>query len=179
MESYAWEKIIAGHYCKEFRTRYNVYASVAIPFNHESEYRPQGFFTRDATDAIAEIRLGKRKCWEVGTLDAIVDWSYAGDAISAFRNILELETPDDFIISSGIGHTTGDFIKIACDYAGIDFNKSIVVDPKKVDRLNNCRIGDSSKLRNATGWRPTIDFPDLVKRLMQAAIERSVSAKLS
>ncbi len=171
-ESYAVEKVMAGCYCREYRASHDVFASVALPFNHESMFRPPGFFTRDATDAIAAIRFGKKDYWEVGDLDTIVDWSYAGDVVTAFRAILDLEAPDDYIISSGSGHSTRDFIKIACDYAGVDFEKSIRLAPNRVVRHKNSRIGDCSKLRAATGWRPTMEFPELVRRLMQAALDR-------
>jgi len=174
VESYALEKAMGGYYCQKYRNNYHIFASVAIPFNHESIYRPPGFFTRDATDAIAKIRQGTMKCWEVGDLDTVVDWSYAGDVVIAMRRILKLDIPDDFIIASGVAHTTGEFIKIACDYANVAFKKVIRINSKKLSRDNNSRIGDASKLRIATGWQPTIEFSDLVKQLMQAAIDRTL-----
>lgn len=173
-ETYAFEKILAGHYCREYRDKYDVFASVVIPFNHESVYRPVGFFTRDVTDAIAQIRLGKRECWEVGSLDTIVDWLYAGDVVRAMQLISKLDKADDFIVASGVGHTTGEFIKIACDYAGVDFTNAIRVNAKGFLRKNNSRVGDASKLKAMTGWQPAVGFSELVKQLMQAAIDRSL-----
>ncbi|MCF7975679.1 MAG: GDP-mannose 4,6-dehydratase [Phycisphaerae bacterium] len=177
LESYAMEKMLAGHYCHEYRKKYHVFASVAIPFNHESVYRDPGFFTRDATDAIAEIYNGNLEFWEAGTLEAVVDWLHAGDVVAAMQRILQLERPDDFIVASGIGHTTGEFLEIACDYANIDFGNAIRVNPKRVSRCNSYRIGDSSKLRAATGWEPSIEFSDMVRQLMQAALDRSTGER--
>ena len=171
-EPYGYEKMIAGHYCAEYRNKHGIFASVSIPFNHESGYRAPGFFSRDVTDAIAKIHYGLENSFKLGTLGAVVDWLYAEDVVKGMRAILELDNPADYIISSGQGHSTGEFARIACEYAGVDFEKTVLVDQETIYRKNNIRIGDSSKLRSGTGWKPTIGFKDLVNRLMQKALDR-------
>ena len=171
-ESYAFEKALVGNYCAQYRDRCGIHANTAILFNHESRYRPSGFFTRDVTDALTSILRGELSSWEVGSLDAIVDWSYAGDTVDAIRRIARGNNPGEYIVSSGIAHTTGDLINIACRYVGLDMKTCIKCNPEKTFRNNTCRIGNSTKLRNETGWAPTKTFNELVVDLMQASIDR-------
>lgn len=171
-ETYALEKALVGRYFQQYRTQTGIFASVAILFNHESQYRPKGFFSRDVTDALAMISRGKISSWEVGSLDFIVDWLYAGDVVEAMRRIISLDYPDDFVVASGEGHTTGEFIQIACEMLGLDQKTCIRCNAKKLFRKENRRVGDAGKLRKATGWKPTMTFPGMVRHLTQAAIER-------
>jgi GDPmannose 4,6-dehydratase len=174
IENYSCEKVLAGQYCKYFREKFDIHASVAIPFNHESKYRKKGFFTRDATDALAKIKLGFYKTWEVGSLISVVDMLHANDVVDAFMRILDLDSPDDFIIASGVAHTTGDFLDLACNYIGIDVNKVIKVNKNKIFRENIFRIGNSQKLIEKTNWRQTIKFESIVKILMDDAMIRII-----
>jgi len=171
-ETYAFEKALVGRYCQQYRVQTGIFASVAILFNHESQYRPKGFFTRDITDALALIARGKLSSWEVGSLDFVVDWLYAGDVVEAMKRIISLDCPDDFIVASGKGHTTGEFIQIACEMLGLDQKVCIHCNTEKLFRKDNCRVGDPGKLCKATGWSPTMTFPEIVRHLTQAAIDR-------
>jgi GDPmannose 4,6-dehydratase len=171
-ETYALEKALVGRYCQQYRDQTGIFASVAILFNHDSQHRPKGFFTRDVTDALAKIARGKMSSWEVGSLDFVVDWLYAGDVVDAMKRIISLDCPDDFIVASGQGHTTGEFIQIACEMLGLDQKTCIRCNTKKLFRKENRRVGDSGKLRKTTGWKPSMTFPEMVRYLTQAAIER-------
>ena len=171
-ETYALEKALVGRYCQHYRVQTGIFASVAILFNHESQYRPKGFFTRDVTDALALIARGKMSSWEVGSLDSTVDWLYAGDVVDAIKRIMSLDYPDDFIVASGKGHTTGEFIQIACEMLGLDQKVCIRCNTEKLSRKDNCRVGDPEKLCKAAGWSPTMTFPEIVRHLTQAAIDR-------
>lgn len=171
-EAYAFEKALVGHYCQQYRIQKGIFASVAILFNHESQYRPKGFFTRDVTDALALIALGKMSSWEVGSLDSVVDWLYAGDVVDAMKRIISLDSSDDFIVASGKGHTTGEFISIACEMLGLNPTLCIRCNGEKLFRKDSCRVGDPGKLCQATGWCPTMTFPEMVRHLTQAAINR-------
>jgi len=172
IENYSCEKLLAGQYCKYFREKFNIHASVAIPFNHESKYRKKGFFSRDATDALAKIKLGISDSWEVGSVISVVDILHANDVVDAFIKILDLDSPDDFIIASGVGYTTGDFLTLACNYIDIDVNKVIKVNKNKIFRENIFRIGNSQKLFDKTNWKQTIKFGNIVKILMDDALNR-------
>jgi len=171
-ETYAYEKLLAGHYCQQYRECFSVFASVAILFNHESRYRPKGFFTRDVTDTLARISRGQASLCEVGSTEAIVDWLYAGDVVDAIERIAGHDRPDDFIVASGKRHTTGEFLGIACQALGLDMDRHIRCSPGRLVRRNGCRIGNPEKLTKATGWRPQMEFTELVCHLASAAANR-------
>jgi GDPmannose 4,6-dehydratase len=142
-------------------------------FNHESPRRGLEFVTRKVTDAVARIKLGVQDTLMLGNLDAKRDWGFAGDYVQAMWLMLQQETPDDFVIATGISHSVRDLVEIAFHHAGLDWNKHVKLDPAlirpaEVEHL----IGDSSKARQQLGWTPTVDFSGLVKMMVDADLQR-------
>ena len=76
------------------RESYDLFACNGILFNHESERRGEHFVTRKITKAVARIHLGKQDVLELGNLDAIRDWGYAGDYVKVMHMMLQLDSPD-------------------------------------------------------------------------------------
>lgn len=169
--TYANEKLLAGRMCEDFRITHGVHASVAILFNHESPYRREGFFTSHVMQSLAALVRGEADVFEVGNPDAVVDWSYAGDAVRAMRLIADHHQPDTFVVASGKPHTVRQFLELAFDHAGIDLDRFLKVDPSRLHRQNPCRVGNPQKLIDATGWAPTMDFPQLVRHLVDHALQ--------
>lgn len=169
--TYAMQKLLAGEFCRAFREEHGLHASVAILFNHESPYRRPGFFASHVMSSIAAIVHGEADTLEVGGLDAVVDWSYAGDAVRAMRLIANHDAPDEYVVSSGRGHTVRQFLERACQRAGLDIDRHVKVNPDRLHRRNPCRVGDASKLINATGWEPTMSFTQLVEHLVDHALQ--------
>ncbi|MEM7626831.1 MAG: GDP-mannose 4,6-dehydratase [Planctomycetota bacterium] len=169
--TYANEKLLAGRICEDFRKQHGLHASVAILFNHESPYRRAGFFTAHVMKSIADLVASKTESFEVGNPDAIVDWSYAGDAVRAMRLIADHDVADTYVVASGVGHTVRQFLKLAFDRAGLDLDQLMKVDASRLHRQNPCRVGNPQKLIDATGWAPTLSFPELVRHLVDHALQ--------
>lgn len=170
-ESYAIEKLLAGQACAAFREQHGLHASVAYLFNHESPYRRPGFFSRHVTDSIRAILAGEREDIEIGNPDAIVDWSCARDVVRAMMAIGESATPDDYVVASGEAHSVREFLDIAFAAAGLEVHQYLCVNSQRIQRSARRRIGDSSKLRKATGWHPKRNFQEMVTDLTRHALE--------
>jgi GDPmannose 4,6-dehydratase len=165
---------VFGHYTTlNYRESYGLHASSGILFNHEGPRRGLEFVTRKVTNAVARIKLGVQDTLTLGNLEASRDWGYAGDYVEAMWRMLQQAEPGDYVVATGETHTIRDLLDAAFQAAGIDdWQRLVETDPRftrpaEVDLL----IGDASKAREELGWQPTVDFPTLVKMMVDSDIE--------
>jgi GDPmannose 4,6-dehydratase len=165
---------VYGHYITvNYRESYNLFAVSGILFNHESPRRGLEFVTRKVTDGVARIKLGLATELRLGNLDARRDWGFAGDYVEAMWLMLQQETPDDYVVSTGETHPVRELVELAFGRVGLDWQNYVVEDaaffrPAEVDLL----IGDPSKARERLGWEPRTSFPDLVHMMVDADMAR-------
>ena len=117
---YAVAKLYGYWIVKEYREAYNMFCCSGILFNHESERRGETFVTRKITLAAARIAQGKQDCLYLGNLDSLRDWGYAKDYVECMWLILQHDTPEDFVIATGVQHTVREFATLAFHHAGIE-----------------------------------------------------------
>jgi len=170
---YGVSKVFAHYITVNYRESYDLFAVSGILFNHESPRRGLEFVTRKVTDGVARIKLGLADSLSLGNLDAHRDWGYAGDYVHAMWLMLQQPRPEDYVIATGISHSVRDLVEVAFAHAGLDWRPHVKLDPKllrpaEVEHL----IGDSSKARAQLGWKPATDFASLVKKMVDADLER-------
>ena len=105
---------------KEYREAYGMFAVNGILFNHESERRGENFVTRKITRAAGRIACGLRDKLYLGNLDSLRDWGYAKDYVECMWLMLQHDTPEDFVIATGVQHTVREFTTLAFHFAGIE-----------------------------------------------------------
>lgn len=166
---YGCAKVFGHDITVNYRESYDMWACSGILFNHEGPRRGIEFVTRKVTNAAARIKLGLQTELVLGNLDAKRDWGYAGDYVKAMWMMLQQDQPDDYVIATGETHTIEELVELAFAEAGVgDWRPYVRQDPKffrpaEVDLL----IGDSSKAREKLGWKPEVDFPGLVRMMVQ------------
>jgi GDPmannose 4,6-dehydratase len=170
---YGVSKVFAHYITVNYRESYDLFAVSGILFNHESPRRGLEFVTRKVTDGAARIKLGLADRLTLGNLDARRDWGFAGDYVRAMWLMLQQDHADDYVIATGVSHSVRDLVEIAFGHLGLDWSRHVTLDPKllrpaEVDHL----IGDSSKARRALDWTPEIDFPQLVRMMTDADLQR-------
>lgn len=159
----------AGIECCRFYREQGIYAATGILFNHESHLRKPTFVSKKiVTGALQAARDPKHRL-VLGDLEARVDWGYAPDYVEAMHRILQLAQADDFVIASGETHPVREFAEIAFRALGLDWRKHVEVDAELLQRKASGLCGDATKLRNATGWAPTMPFEKMVKKLIEQA----------
>src|SRR5712664_2370406 len=126
---YGVSKVFAHYITVNYRESYNLFAVSGMLFNHESPRRGIEFVTRKVSDGVARIKLGLADTLSIGNLDAHRDWGFAGDYVRAMWLMLQQDTPDDYVIATGVAHSVRDLIQIACARAGLDWQKHVRVDP--------------------------------------------------
>jgi GDPmannose 4,6-dehydratase len=166
---YAVAKVYAHWATINYRESYGMHASTGILFNHESPRRGETFVTRKIARAVPRILKGEQDYLYLGNLDARRDWGHARDYMDAAYRIVQAETPDDFVIGTGVDHSVRDFVQAAFDHAGMEWEQYVRIDeryfrPAEVDALR----ADASKARAALDWTPTTTFTELVIEMVDA-----------
>ena len=165
---YGVAKLYAHWIAKNYRESYGMFVSCGILFNHEGERRGYEFVTRKITDHVARIKLGQIDHVQLGDLWPKRDWGYAGDYVRGMWQMLQHDTPDDFVLATGETHSIEDFLTAAFAEIGIDDWRPYVrqnpdlLRPAEVDIL----LGDPTKAEEVLGWRREVDFPGLVSRMV-------------
>lgn len=163
-----------GHWITvNYRESYNIYAVSGILFNHESPRRGIEFVTRKVTDGVARIKAGLANELRLGNLDAHRDWGYAGDYVDAMWRMLQPDTPQDYVIGTGVMHSVRDLVEVAFSRAGLDWQKYVKLDPAfirpaEVDLL----LADATRAREQLGWTPTVGFRQLIEMMVDADLAR-------
>jgi GDPmannose 4,6-dehydratase len=170
---YGVAKLYAHWITKNYRESYGIHASCGILFNHEGEHRGIEFVTRKITDAVARIHLGTQEYIELGNLDPKRDWGYAGDYVEGMWRMLQQDKPGEYVLATGETHSIGEFLKLAFKEVGIDDWHPYVkqnpafMRPAEVDIL----LGNPAKAEKVLGWKRKVDFPALVKLMVNNDIK--------
>jgi GDPmannose 4,6-dehydratase len=169
---YGVSKVFAHYITVNYRESYNLFAVSGMLFNHESPRRGLEFVTRKVTDGVARIKLGLASSLQIGNLDAQRDWGFAGDYVRAMWMMLQRETPDDYVIATGVSHSVRELVQIAFAHAGLEWEKHVRIDPTlmrpaEVEHL----LGDPSKARKELGWKPSVDFKQLIEMMVDADLQ--------
>ncbi len=164
---------VYGHFITvNYRESYGLFACSGILFNHESPRRGLEFVSRKVTDAAARIKLGLQDKLKLGNLEARRDWGFAGDYVRAMWMMLGQDEPQDYVIATGRDYSVKDLCEIAFSHLDLDWEQYVVIDkgllrPAEVEHL----VGDSSKAKKLMDWEPSVDFPGLVKMMVDADLE--------
>ncbi|MEV0942704.1 GDP-mannose 4,6-dehydratase [Micromonospora wenchangensis] len=166
---YACAKVYAYWTAVNHRESWDMFCVNGILFNHESPRRGENFVTRKITRAVARIEAGIQDKLYLGNLDAVRDWGYAPEYVEAMWLALQQDTPDDYVVATGEGHTVREFVEAAFDRVGLDWQRYVEIDPRyfrpaEVDAL----IGDYTRARRRLGWAPKTLFGDLVRIMVDA-----------
>jgi GDPmannose 4,6-dehydratase len=166
---YGAAKLYSYWMTRNYREAYDMFAVNGILFNHESPRRGETFVTRKITRAVAAIRTGRQDRLYLGNLDACRDWGYAPEYVEGMWRMLQHDTPADYVIATGTSYSVRDFVALAFEHAGLDWEKYVDHDrryerPTEVDSL----IGDASKAATDLGWKAQVHVPELVRIMVDA-----------
>ena len=186
---YGVAKLYAHWMTVNYRESYDIFGASGILFNHESPLRGLQFVTRKITNSVAKIKLGHIDSFELGNIDAKRDWGFAGDYVEGMHKMLQAETPDTYVLSTGTSTTVRDFVTmcfknigIPIEWSGSGINEvgintntgKIVVNinpvyyrPAEVDLL----LGDPSKAKKHLNWEAKVDVKSLCKMMIDADLD--------
>lgn len=187
---YGIAKLYAHWMTINYRESYDIFGTSGILFNHESPLRGLEFVTRKITDGLARVKLGKQSHIELGNMDAKRDWGYAEDYVEGMWRMLQVDTPDTFVLATGRTATVRDFVKMTCQALDIEItsresgtdeqiidtksgNVIVKVNPQfyrpaEVDFL----LGNPEKAEKELGWKASTSLEDLCTMMVKADLQR-------
>lgn len=169
---YGAAKAAGQHLVQAYRESYGIHACSGILYNHESPRRPNTFVTGKIVEAVAEIALGRREKLILGNLETGRDWGAAQDFVAATWTMLQAETPQDYIVATGKWHSLKEFLEIAFQTVGLDWqdyteSSSQFFRPTEPVRL----CGDISKIKIDLGWQPQTSFSAMIEEMVREKIK--------
>ena len=195
---YAVAKMYGFWIVVNYREAYNMFACNGILFNHESPRRGETFVTRKITMAAAAIAHGLQDKLYLGNMNALRDWGHAKDYVEAMWLILQQDTPEDFVITTGVTTSVRDFVIMTFRELGIELEFSgegvnekatvascsnpdyqlpigkevVAVDPEYFRPTEvDLLIGDATKAKQKLGWVPKHDLASLVKEMVEGDVQ--------
>jgi GDPmannose 4,6-dehydratase len=165
---YGCAKVFSYNICRNYRNSYGMFISNGILFNHESPRRGTNFVTNKVCKEAVKIKLGIANELKLGNLDATRDWGHAKDYVRAMWEILQLDTPDDFVCSTGVSHSVRELVNYVFTRLGLHWSEYVKQDEKflRPEELHNLK-GDSSKLIKTTGWYHDYTFETMLDEMIE------------
>jgi len=169
---YGISKLTGFHLVRNYRESYGLFAVNGILFNHESPRRGFEFVTRKISSQAAKIKLGLAKELRLGNLDAKRDWGHAKDYVKAMWVMLQADSPDDYVVGTGESHSVREFVRVAFEYLGLDFEEFVTIDqkfyrPSEVFDL----VADAAKAKERIGWDYQYRFVELVQEMVKSDLQ--------
>ena len=169
---YGCAKVFSYNITRNYRNSYGMKIWNGILFNHESPRRGTNFVTNKVVKAAVRIKLGIQEKLHLGNLDATRDWGHAKDYVEAMWLMLQTDTPDDYVCSTGVSHS----VKELCDYVfnklDLNYQNYVVISGKHMrpEELTDLK-GDSTKLRSKLGWEPKYTFETMLDEMVEYWLE--------
>jgi GDPmannose 4,6-dehydratase len=163
---YGCSKVFAYNMVRHYRRAYNLHAVNGILFNHESPRRGSNFVTNKVVKTAVEIKLGLKNTLELGNMDSYRDWGHSKDYVKAMHMIMNHEEPGDYVVSTMETHSVREMCEVVFSYLGLDYRDYVVQNDKflRPEELPYLK-GDSTKLRELTGWEPTYTFEEMLHEM--------------
>ena len=167
--AYGASKIVGQQLTELFRTRHKLHASTAILYNHESPRREAHFVTQKIVKGLARVRRGEAPTVQLGNLDDVKDWGFAGDYVRGMWLMAQANSPADYILATGNGHTVADFVMQAADLLGLNNWREVVTVQRGLTRpvTKTQLVGTPQRAQTMLGWEPSLDFRGLVNLMVQ------------
>ena len=165
---YGCAKVFSYNICRNYRNSYGMFISNGILFNHESPRRGTNFVTNKVCKEAVKIKLGLSEKLVLGNLDATRDWGHAKDYVRAMWMILQQETPDDFVCSTGVSHSVRDLCEYVFSQLNLNWKDYVLQDEKflRPEELRDLK-GDCGKLVSKTGWTHDYTFETMMDEMIQ------------
>jgi GDPmannose 4,6-dehydratase len=165
---YAVAKAAATWHVSVYRESYNLFACTGILFNHESPLRPERFVTKKIISAAKRIATGSDEKLKLGNIEICRDWGWAPEYVDAMWRMLNRETPEDFVIATGIKQSLKEFTQAVFQEANLDWSNHVIVDPallRPSDPLES--VGNPTKAKLLLGWQPTVVGAAVPKKMFR------------
>ena len=171
--AYGISKLAGYHLTKNYREAHGLFACSGILYNHESPRRGDFFVTKKIAKTAARIKKGLDKKIYLGNINAKRDWGYSEDYVKYMWKSLQLKKPQDFVLGTGKLHSVKDFLKIAFDRVGLNYQKYLVIDKKYYRKENKINlVADNSFAKKKLNFKPSKTFKEMVHDMVDFELQK-------
>lgn len=171
--AYGISKLAGYHLTKNYWEVYGLFACSGILYNHESPRRGDFFVTKKIAKTAARIKKGLDKKIYLGNINAKRDWGYSKDYVKYMWKSLQLSKPQDFVLGTGKLHSVKDFLKIAFERVGLNYQKYLVIDKKYYRKENKINlVADNSVAKKKLKFKPSKSFKEMVHEMVDFELEK-------
>jgi len=165
---YGCSKLYAHSLCHNYRNAYGMFISSGILFNHESPRRGINFVTNKVVLEAVKIKMGLSNELVLGNLNAMREWGHAKDYVHGMWLMLQEETPDDYVLATGVSHSVKELVNYVFTRLGLHWSEYIKQDDKfqRAEELHFLK-GDATKAKEKLGWRPTYTFETMLDEMIE------------
>jgi len=176
---YGCAKVYSYNISRNYRNSYGMFVSNGILFNHESPRRGSNFVTSKIVKGACAIAMGKQDKLSLGNLDATRDWGHASDYVNAMWMMLQQDSPEDYVCSTGVSHSVRDCCKQVFSTFGLNYEDYVTIDPRfyRPEELKDLK-GDSSRIREELGWSETYTFESMMSEMIEYELELEYKTSL-
>ena len=164
---YGCAKVFGYNIVRHYRFAHKLFAVNGILFNHESPRRGSNFVTNKVVKAAVRIKLGLQPDLELGNMDAYRDWGHSKDYVRAMHMIVNHDTPDDFVVSTGETRSVRDMCEHVFKRCGLNYVDYVKQNPKflRAEELKYLK-GDCTKIKETLGWSPKYTFESMMDEMV-------------
>jgi GDPmannose 4,6-dehydratase len=165
---YAVAKAAATWHVSVYRKSYDLFACTGILFNHESPLRPERFVTKKIVSAAHRIAAGSDEKLKLGNIGIRRDWGWAPEYVDAMWRMLNQESPEDFVIATGVTQSLQQFVQAVFEEAGLNWRNHVIVDPaflRPSDPMES--VGNPTKARKQLDWQPMVVGSEVPKKMFR------------
>lgn len=169
---YGCSKLYAHSLCHNYRNAYGMFICSGILFNHESPRRGINFVTNKVALEAVKIKLGLSNELVMGNLDAARDWGHAKDYVQGMWLMLQQETPDDYVLATGVSHSVRELVNYVFTRLGLHWSEYVKQDDKfqRAEELHFLK-GDATKAKEKLSWKPTYTFETMLDEMIEYWME--------
>ena len=171
--AYGISKLAGYHLTKNYREAHGLFACSGILYNYESPRRGDFFVTKKIAKAAARIKKGLDKKIYLGNINAKRDWGYSKDYVEYMWKSLQLKKPQDFVLGTGKLHCVKDFLKIAFERVGLNYQKYLEIDKKYYRKENKINlVADNSIAKKKLNFKPSKTFQEMVHEMVDFELQK-------
>ena len=171
---YGAAKAFSMQMAKIYRTAYGLQTCSAILYNHESVRRSTSFVTMKIARAVAQIKAGRQKRLQLGSLDGRRDWGWAQDFVEGMWLMLQQKAVDDFIFATGKLRQVRDVVQVAFECMDLNWEDYVDFDASLVTAVEPTALsGNPGKAQRILGWNNTVPFEEIIQRMVRFQYDRA------
>ena len=153
---------------KVYRNIHNLNCNTGILFNHESPLRGKNFVTHKIISGAVECYKNRNHKLKLGNLNIYRDWGWAEEYVEAIQLMNTEENDTDHVICSGRLTCLSDFIYMAFEKLGLNYEDHIIVCSDKVRKADIFKsFGDPQPFYKQFKWKAKLTINNIIDNLIE------------